>query len=368
MKELKEEAVVVRMDLHASEEFVNKIVDSAKTMMQEFESKHCFLLRESLADQTEISTIKKYFHTTSSRVGIKDKTVIARYSAYPFYKELEEDLKSQGSCLINTSRQYNFIADLGNYTDVLGELTPKTWNHLDQVPDSEFPIIVKGATSGKKFLWNSHMFAKNRAKAIDVMCKLQDDGLVGEQSIYYRKFIPLKTYLIGFHGLPITKEFRVFVYNGKILSKGFYWSNYVEDLPEVPNVDDIPEEFLSKVIDTIGNRAMFYAVDVAETADGGWIVVELNDGQMSGLSENDPEVLYSNLKKGLDEEYNMDEGKPISKERTEPIEKLVIEEDCEPIEDYTKDAFDIDNCCSDKEAKQRMKLAKLMLAEMKRKK
>jgi hypothetical protein len=37
-------------------------------------------------------------------------------------------------------------------------------------------------------------------------------------------------------------------------------------------------------------------MDIAKTQSGEWIVIELNDGQMSGLSENDPNVLYKNLK------------------------------------------------------------------------
>lgn len=255
--------------------------------------------RDSLADEKEINVLKTFFKSTTSRVGIKNKLCICRYSAYPFYKELEEDLSLQGSQLINSYRQHRFVADLGNYTEVLGDLTPKTWNRIELVPDWAFPVVVKGETSGRKFLWKSHMFAENREKAIDILCKLQDDGLLRDQNIYFRQFVKLKTYLVGLNGLPITKEFRVFVCDGKILSKGYYWTNYFDDLPEVPNTNDIPEEFLKKVIDAIGESVRFYAVDVAQMDNGEWIVVELNDGQQSGLSDNDPKVLYKNLKETL---------------------------------------------------------------------
>jgi hypothetical protein len=39
---------------------------------------------------------------------------------------------------------------------------------------------------------------------------------------------------------------------------------------------------------------------VAKTQSGEWIVIELNDGQMAGLSDNDPSVLYHNLKVRLE--------------------------------------------------------------------
>ena len=33
--------------------------------------------------------------------------------------------------------------------------------------------------------------------------------------------------------------------------------------------------------------------------EGNWILIEVNDGSMSGLSENDPDTLYFELKKGI---------------------------------------------------------------------
>ena len=43
----------------------------------------------------------------------------------------------------------------------------------------------------------------------------------------------------------------------------------------------------------------FFVMDIARTAEGKWIIIELNDGQQSGLSNVDPEELYSNLAKAL---------------------------------------------------------------------
>jgi hypothetical protein len=64
---------------------------------------------------------------------------------------------------------------------------------------------------------------------------------------------------------------------------------------------------LNAIIEKIQNTELsepptYYVIDVAKTAAGKWILIELNDGQMSGLSDNDPDVLYSNLKKSLKED------------------------------------------------------------------
>jgi hypothetical protein len=36
-------------------------------------------------------------------------------------------------------------------------------------------------------------------------------------------------------------------------------------------------------------------LDIAETEKGDWILIEMNDAQMSGLSMNDPQMLYKRL-------------------------------------------------------------------------
>lgn len=238
------------------------------------------------------------FTLLKSRMEIrKNDLVICRYSALPFYKELADDINYVGAKLINTHRQHMYIADLRNWVMDLAELTPETWDRLECLPDDGTSFVLKGATNSKKFQWNTHMFAKNKREACDVHSRLCADSLIGYQEIFIRKYMPLKTYMVGLQGLPITKEFRFFVCKGRIISEGFYWSSHVEDLESPPDPNEVPRSFLQEVIDRIGDSACFYTIDVAQTEDDKWIVIELNDGQQAGLSENDPTVLYSTLMK-----------------------------------------------------------------------
>lgn len=52
---------------------------------------------------------------------------------------------------------------------------------------------------------------------------------------------------------------------------------------------------LSEVISRVQHLARFMVIDMAEFEDGSWEVVELNDGNMSGLCDNDPFVLWSGV-------------------------------------------------------------------------
>lgn len=259
-----------------------------------------YRLEGSLADESERQAMERNFLCITSRLGAnRGDLIIARYSALPFYHDLENDLLRVGALMVNSYKQHRYAADLENWVGDLQDVTPETWRELPDVPNDAFPIIVKGETNSKKFLWDTHCFAKDRRSAAEVTCRLMDDGVIADQHIYYRKYIPLKTYMVGLRGLPVTKEFRVFVCNAKVVSAGYYWSNHYEDLSEKPSTEEIPKQFLDDVISRVGMKIPFYAVDVAQKQDGGWIVIELNDGQQSGLSMNDPEVLYKNLKSTL---------------------------------------------------------------------
>lgn len=257
------------------------------------------LFRPHIHHENEFGYAKRHFPVVTQRAHVPPGSlVIGRYSCLPYYKELEADLAYSHSALVNTYRQHRYIADLANWYQDLEGLTPKTWFHLHEIPEGEF--VLKGETNSKKFQWGTHMFASSRAAAGEVYSRLQADGLVGEQRVCIREYVPLRTFTIdaGGRGLPITEEYRFFVLDGHVLSGGFYWSSHYE-LAEDPtngiDPDNVPREFLADVCARVGANARFYVVDVARTADGKWIVVELNDGQMSGLSENNPEVLYSAL-------------------------------------------------------------------------
>jgi hypothetical protein len=68
----------------------------------------------------------------------------------------------------------------------------------------------------------------------------------------------------------------------------------------------IAEEALSfadEVARIASRHVRFFVLDIAEMEHGGWTLIEINDGQTSGLSENDPHELYGNLKAALAEHH-----------------------------------------------------------------
>lgn len=247
-------------------------------------------------DVGELEAASRYFRCISSRLHVQPgDLVIGRYSVSPFYKFLEPDILELGATLINTFRQHCYIADLWNWVGDLEGLTPRTWNRIEDVPDDAYPVVLKGSENSRKFQWDTSMFARDRAAALDVYYRLQEDGLLQHQNIMVRQYVPLRKFMQGFRGLPIGNEWRVFACDGEILSWGYYWSNYWDDLTVKPVIADAALELVREVLRRVGRNARFLAIDVAEMASGGWTLIELNDGQMAGTSMNDLDTLYGRL-------------------------------------------------------------------------
>jgi hypothetical protein len=143
------------------------------------------------------------------------------------------------------------------------------------------------------------MFASNKKQAMIIAGELMKDVLIGPQGVIYRKYVPLKTFEIGLNDLPFTNEFRFFFYKEHLISHGYYWSSAEESVIDNATITLDGIDFAIKMAKIASEHVNFFVMDIAEKEEGGWILIEINDGQQSGLSENDPHVLYQNLRKFL---------------------------------------------------------------------
>lgn len=223
----------------------------------------------------------------------------------PSYASLHAALRRRRFILVNDPDQYRHGHHLPESYPVIQEHTPRSvWTtsgpafDLDAVmallaPLGNVPLIVKDFVKSRKHEWDEACFipsASDREAVRRVTTRfieLQDDSLTG--GLVFREFVelePLTTHSKS--GMPLTKEFRVFVLDGKPLLTVEYWDEgeYRGERPPVDLFLDVAARVKSR----------FFSMDVARRTDGTWIIMELGDAQVAGLPDRlDPAVFYEAL-------------------------------------------------------------------------
>ena len=214
------------------------------------------------------------------------------------YRTFYDLLKEKGIILINSPEEYERYHTLPGWYQEFADRTPKSiWEeqgHVDSILDMstslEGSYIVKDYVKSRKHEWYDACYIpditdrEKASKVIHTFVKRQADALVG--GIVLRKFEKLKQ--IGFHEkskMPISEEYRVFVYAGKVLIADNYWNNDLK-------VDFSEEElvWINEIAQKV--RSNFVTVDLARREDGTLMIMELGDGQVSGLQEISEKEFY----------------------------------------------------------------------------
>lgn len=260
------------------------------------------LFRKEISIENEFENCEQFLPTFEFRSQIpKDSLVIGRYSALPYYQELESELALNGSKLINTYAQHKWVADLmdwgGDYGALKG-LTPRTWVNWARLPD-QTSFVLKGRTNSRKQQWKTHMFAETKEDVPVVARRLLDDSLIQDQGVIIREYVPLKSFGLGLNELPITNEWRTFwlVWEDQVhcLGSGFYWEASHSEYSAQAYFADEGKALARKAAELVAPHVGFFVLDVAETQQGDWIVVEVNDGQMSGPCGVNTQELYQTM-------------------------------------------------------------------------
>lgn len=253
------------------------------------------LVRERLMTRYERTYADAHFEVTTSRVKCRNRLVIGRYAVTPHYDELVDDLALLGSRPINSLAEHRWITSFAWY-DALRAFTPQTWNEDEFATSTALgPFVVRGRQHSKKWNWQTHMYATNKLAALRVAQRLKEDGDLQEQGVVFRRYVPLRTFEVIRNGLPITNEWRFYYYREECLAYGYYWS--ISDAQASARISPHAIALADQIAAIAARSATFFTLDLAETATGDWILIELNDGQMASPGEHDLDQLYSNLRR-----------------------------------------------------------------------
>ena len=211
------------------------------------------------------------------------------------YALLFSALGDRGIKLINDPDAYRRCHYLPEWYAVLEDVTPRSvWIatgpevSIERVMDlltvfGSAPVVLKDFVKSRKHEWEEACFIPSAAdrgaveRVIHRFLELQGTDLAG--GLVFREFVEFEK--LGHHpksGMPLTREFRLFFANHRLIACFPYWDDVAY------GSTDIPLEQFQELAARVDSS--FFTMDVARRVDGSWLIVELGDGQVAGLPED----------------------------------------------------------------------------------
>lgn len=238
------------------------------------------------------------YYDCRSVVSENDAPVLLHIGAIDDYAGIAAEMNKLGMKLLIPETEHLRCSTIEKWYPSLKAKTPltKIYDTLpelsDLLEDFSFPVFIKGNRQTNRHK-KSHCIIED-AEAYEALRKeWKNDVILSWQKAAVREFVPLQTVdSTSFPDMvPISYEFRFFYFEGKCMGYGPYWnfgrsySMNAEDFAEAAALADWAAERMA---------VTFLAIDLAKTAAGEWIIIEVNDAQESGMNGVDPMILWKN--------------------------------------------------------------------------
>lgn len=223
------------------------------------------------------------------------------------YARLYADLLAKNFELINSPEQYQNCHYLPDSLRFIESKTPKSiFQKLENEHSIEEligkakvfgqkPVVIKDYVKSEKHHWETACFVKDASDIEKLKQTIQNlinlRGKYLNEGIVIREFIEFNSLTThSKSGMPLTEEYRLFFCNKKLISIYPYWDEG-EYKFETPNTTEF--EKMALLIDS-----NFLSMDIARQKNGNFAIIELGDGQVSGLPDKiDKDEFYEKLRR-----------------------------------------------------------------------
>jgi len=152
---------------------------------------------------------------------------------------------------------------------------------------------LKGSIQSLKKLGWKNCIANNDEELDEIFKKLKANIDFSLGKIIIRKYEQLNYKEIGGNGIPKAHEYRFLVLNKRVVDYSYYWNGenpFELTAQKSQELKHLAAEIGEKI------KVPYISVDIAETADNQWKVIEIGDGQFSDIRNISTLKLWATIK------------------------------------------------------------------------
>ena len=183
-------------------------------------------------------------------------------------------------------------------------LDSQFYEELESIVKSlgKYPVFIRGDCTSAKHGWSHTCYIADENtnlprhifEMIDFTFGASMCGELENNSLYIREFIPLKSAgFTAFAGMPISKEVRCFIKDGKKQCQHEYWfaeavgdtasvSDYKKRLDDLNNLSNGDQKTIDGYLMLVaGKLSEYWSVDFAQGEDDVWYLLDMARGETS---------------------------------------------------------------------------------------
>lgn len=240
-----------------------------------------------------------------AHIPLQEKETVSFWIGYipdfQRYEDIYKALLEKNIRLVNSPEEHILIQQFDNFYPLIAEFTAKSkiissvkevQNAVDEIG---FSVFLKGTVQSVKSDGWKACVAENLEEAEKIAKRLFSLSARTRGKVIIREILLLRHSRKNALGFPIGREFRVFVFNQKVVGLGYYW----EGDDKLKNLTKSEEEEVKDLAIETSKRLKvpYVSVDVGQLENREWRVIEVGDPQFSGVSQIPFLELWNNLKK-----------------------------------------------------------------------
>jgi hypothetical protein len=224
---------------------------------------------------------------------------IGYVSTREFYTSLFEAAARKGVRLINSPADSERAMEFDRFYPLIADLTPVSVIVREAADCARvgqelgYPVFVKGGIKSQKEKGWAACLAHSDEEIRARLAQAKGGGVATRDILIARRIAPLRPCPTCRVDFPAHREYRVYLAWGEVLGYGYYWG-YEDPLGPLTTVE---AHTVTRLAQAAAHRIAcpLMAVDLGQTLDGSWIVIETGDLQYSGVSHMPQQVFWQCL-------------------------------------------------------------------------